>query len=152
MGGGVVCGRIAAFCLVMSGAPAVGADFFPTQTSPLSFDKLFPQSPISIVLDSCMRIQHELLWHATRDHIDEAEAEDLVDRVVGRLYHVQECAHDIVTGHLCMQEEDMTYVFSLLETITQTYQTLLQKRLPAHGKNALALITDIKKTLAQLVG
>lgn len=116
----------------------------------LNFDKLFPQSPIQIMLESCMRMQHELLWYATRDYVDDAQAEELVDLVVGRLYHVRSCAQEVVTCHLIIQEDDLSYLFSLLETIQETYQTLLKKILPAHGKHALALLSDISAALNSL--
>lgn len=116
----------------------------------LNFDKLFPQTPMQVVLESCMRIQHELLWQVTRDHVDEAEAELLVDLIVGRLYHVRSCTQEIVTSSFVVHEEDLMYLFSLLETIKETYQKLMEKDLPAHGKHALALLSDIKTSLDTL--
>ncbi len=116
----------------------------------LNFDKLFPQTPMQVVLESCMRIQHELLWQVARDHVDEEEAQELVDLIVGRLYHVRSCVQEIVTSSFVMQEEDLMYFFSLLETIIETYQKLMKTDLPAHGKHALALLSDIKTLLDTL--
>jgi hypothetical protein len=120
--------------------------------APLNFDKLFPQSPMQIMLESCMRIEHELLWCATRDHVDESEAEDLVDLVVGRLYHVRACAQEVADCHLPLHEEDVTYLFSLLETIQETYTKLMKTSLPAYGKHALALLSDIRSVFDAFVG
>lgn len=121
-----------------------------TGSTVVNFDKLFPQSPLHIVLESFMRIQHELLWHAARDKVDDAESELLIDLVVGRLYHVRSCTQEIIASNLVVQEEDLMYLFSLLETIMETYHKLMQEKLPAHGKHALALLSDIKTLLETL--
>ena len=116
----------------------------------LNFDRLFPQTALQMVLETCLRINYDLHIQTMRGAASQDDVEELIDVVVGRLYRVRASVQEIAASNVVLHEEDILYLLSLLETITQNYQGVMLSGVPAHGKHALALLSDIKVMLDEV--
>ena len=113
----------------------------------LSFDQLYPETPLQKVLEECMRLQYEFDTRGYDEQMHEQEASLFIDVVVGRLFHMHSCIENLVKQKIFIHPEDRRYLLKIFDGLLFSYQKLLDAGLSAKGAHVVTLLTTIKQKL-----
>jgi len=133
------------FCLFNSRIQELSAERFS-----VNFDCLAPATDLQIVLEHCLRIQHELDVCNQQDLLDKSDLVLFVDMMVGKLFHLQFCAKKLSSSKKFMYKEDILYVLKIVKHIKTTFQNLQRHELPEQAMHIETLLEDVEGKLLAL--
>jgi len=121
-----------------------------SDTVPLNFDRLFPETPLQGVLDSCMQVQGELDFWASEESTRIKDESLRIDAVVGRLFSVLSSIKNIVHQKIAIHVDDVDYLQHVIEHMSVVYKKLSSRGVPKEAVHIATLLQSIKQELKRL--